>query len=75
MPVGMDPNGLVGKVGHVVTLQDDRMREEIKRMAPQADHTQVSVAQNILEVATSLNQIFKIVHHYIQGEKSEVYLS
>ena len=33
----MDPNGLVGKVGHVVTLQDDRMRDEIRRMAPQAE--------------------------------------
>ncbi len=74
MPVAMDPNGLVGKVGHVVTLQDDRMRDEIRRMAPQADRIQVSVAQNILEVATSLNQIFKIVRHfYIQGQKTKSY--
>jgi len=74
MPVDMDPNGLVGKVGHVVTLQDDRIRDEIKRMVPQADAVQLSVAQNILEVATSLNQVFKIVRHfYIQGQKTKSY--
>lgn len=74
MPVDMDPSGLVGKVEHVVRLQDDRMRDEIKRMAPQADAVQISVAQNILEVATSLNQVFKIVRHfYIQGQKTKSY--
>lgn len=74
MPVDMDPNGIVGKIEHVVRLQDDRMRDEIRRMAPQADAIQVSVAQNILEVATSLNQIFKIVRHfYIQGQKTKSY--
>jgi hypothetical protein len=50
------------------------MRDEIRRMAPQADPVQVSVAQNILEVATSLNQIYKIVRHfYIQGQKTKSY--
>lgn len=74
MPVDMDPSGLVGKVEHVVRLQDDRMRDEIRRMAPQADMVQISVAQNILEVATSLNQVFKIVRHfYIQGQKTKSY--
>jgi hypothetical protein len=74
MPVAMDPSGIVGKVGHVVSLQDDRIRDEIRRIAPQADRVQVSVAQNILEVATSLNQIFKIVRHfYLQGQKTKSY--
>ena len=71
MPVDMDPNGLVGKVEHVVRLQDDRMRDEIRRMAPSADLVQVSVAQNILVVATSLNQLFKVFRqNYIQGLKT-----
>ncbi len=74
MPVDMDPSGLVGKVEHIVTLQDDRIRDEIKRMVPEADKVQLSVAQNILEVATSLNQVFKIVRHfYIQGQKTKSY--
>lgn len=72
MPVDMDPSGIVPKVEHVVRLQDDRMRIEIKKLAPEADRLQVSVAQNMLEVATSLNQLYKIVRHfYIQGQKSK----
>jgi hypothetical protein len=72
MPVDLDPSGIVPKIEHVVRLQDDRMRAEIKKLAPEADRLQVSVAQNILEVATSLNQMYKIVRHfYIQGQKTK----
>ncbi len=72
MPVDMDPSGIVPKIEHVIRLQDDRMRVEIKKLAPDADKLQVSVAQNILEVATSLNQLYKIVRHfYIQGQKTK----
>ncbi len=74
MPVDMDPNGIVGKIEHVTRLQDDRVRDELKMIAPQADAVQLSVAQNILEVATSLNMIFKIVRHfYIMGQKTKSY--
>ncbi len=75
MPVDLDPSGIVGKLEHVVRLQDDRVRNEIRALAPQADAIQLSVAQNILEVATSLNQIFKIVRHfYIQSQKTKSYI-
>ena len=75
MPVDMDPSGLVGKVEHVFSLQDDRMREELQSMAPQADRTQLSVAQNILEISTSLNQLFKLVRHlFLQGQKTKSYI-
>ncbi|MGI0078382.1 MAG: DUF1512 domain-containing protein [Nitrososphaerales archaeon] len=74
MPVDMDPNGIVGKIEHVTRLQDDRVRDELKRLAPEADPVQLSVAQNILEIATSLNMIFKIVRHfYIMGQKTKSY--
>jgi hypothetical protein len=72
MPVELDPNGIVGKIEHVTRLQDDRIRDEIRALAPNADKVQVSVAQNILEVATSLNMIFKVVRHfYIMGQKTK----
>jgi hypothetical protein len=74
MPVDLDPNGIVGKIEHVTRLQDDRIRDELKSISPGADPIQISVAQNILEVATSLNMIFKIVRHfYIQGQKTKSY--
>ena len=72
MPVDMDPTGIVGKIEHVTSQQDDRIRAELKSIAPQADPVQLSVEQNILEVATSLNMLFKIVRHfYIQGQKTK----
>ncbi len=74
MPVDLDPNGIVGKLEHVIRLQDDRVRNEIKAIAPQADKVQLSVAQNMIEVATSLNMIFKIVRHfYIMSKKTKSY--
>lgn len=75
MPVDMDPSGLVGKVEHVFVTQDDRMRKELAQMAPQADRIQLSVAQNILEIASSLNQVFKLVRHlFLQSQKTKSYI-
>ena len=46
------------------------MRNEVQYVATQADRIQVSMTQNILEVATSLNQMFKIIRPaYIQGQE------
>jgi hypothetical protein len=71
MPVDLDPNGIVKKIEHVTITQDDRVRAEIKRMVPSADSVQTSAAQNILEVATSLNLIYKIIrHYYLMGKKT-----
>jgi hypothetical protein len=70
MPESMDPAGVVGKMEQVIRLQDDRTRDEIKALAPQADRVQQSVAQNMLEVASALNQIYKIMRHfYLSGQK------
>ena len=72
MPVTLDPRGVVNKVEHVIRTQDDRVREELKAIAPQADQIQISVAQNMLEVASSLNSFFKIVRHlFIMGKKTK----
>ena len=72
MPVSLDPRGVVDKIEYVMHTQDERIRAELKAIAPEADKVQVSVAQNILEVASSLNVIFKIVRHmFIQGKKTK----
>lgn len=70
MPENADPAGVIGKVEQVVRLQDDRTRDEMRALTPQADRVQQSVAQNMLEVASSLNQIYKIMrHYYLTGQK------
>lgn len=74
MPVDLDPNGLVGKIEHITGTRDERSRAEVKKMLPTAEPVGVSVAENILEVATALNMIHKIVrHYYLLGKKTNSY--
>jgi hypothetical protein len=71
MPVDMDPTGIVGKIGHIADTSDDRARAEIKGMIGGADQVSLSVAQNMLELASGLNTIHKVVrHYYLLGKKA-----
>ncbi|HYC26914.1 MAG TPA: DUF1512 domain-containing protein [Nitrososphaerales archaeon] len=76
MPVDIDPAGLVGKIDHVVTTNNDRVRAEVAQLLPQNNPVTVSISENLLEVATSLNQIHKIVRHfYLLGKKTNSYFT
>jgi hypothetical protein len=75
MPVDLDPNGIVGKLQHITNTRDDRVRAEVNQLIPNTDPTKISVAENILEIATSLNQIHKVVrHYYLLGKKTNSYM-
>jgi hypothetical protein len=75
MPVDLDPQGIVGKIEHITETRDDRVRSEVKKMLPNAEPIKVSVAENILEIASSLNMIHKIVrHYYLLGKKTNSYI-
>jgi hypothetical protein len=76
MPVDIDPAGLVGKIDHVVTTNNDRVRAEVGALLNQNNPVTVSISENLLEVATSLNQIHKIVRHfYLLGKKTNSYFT
>jgi hypothetical protein len=76
MPVDIDPAGLVGKIDHVVTTNNDRVRTEVGALLNQGNPVTVSISENLLEVATSLNQIHKIVrHYYLLGKKTNSYFT
>jgi hypothetical protein len=76
MPVDIDPSGLVGKIDHVVTTNNDRVRAEVGALVNQNNPVTVSISENLLEVATSLNQIHKIVRHfYLLGKKTNSYFT
>ena len=72
-PQSMDPAGIVNKLDHILDIRDERLKEEVKLMAPQAagDDVQVNNLENTLEAAMALNYIYKVVRHfYIQGKKT-----
>jgi hypothetical protein len=76
MPVDLDPAGIVGKIDHVVTTNNDRVRAEVTQLLSQNTPVTVSISENLLEVATSLNLIHKIVRHfYLLGKKTNSYFT
>lgn len=71
MPVDLDPNGIVRKLDHVMRTRDDRMRSEVRRLCQGADDREISRMENILEAATALNMIYKVVRHfYLMGKRT-----
>jgi len=70
-PQGMDPAGIVNKLDHILDVRDERMKDEVKFMAPASDEVQVYNLENTLEAAMALNFIYKVVrHYYLQGKKT-----
>ncbi len=72
-PQSMDPSGIVNKLDHILDTRDERLKEEVRLMAPSAagDEVQVNNLENTLEAAMALNYIYKVVrHYYIQGKKT-----
>ncbi|MGD6852434.1 MAG: DUF1512 domain-containing protein [Candidatus Bathyarchaeia archaeon] len=72
-PQSMDPAGIVNKLDHILDVRDERLKEEVRLMAPQAadNEVQINNLENTLEAAMALNFIFKVVrHYYIQGKKT-----
>jgi hypothetical protein len=75
LPVDMDPSGVMKKLEHVLNTRDDRMKNEIKSLAPSATSVQHSSLENIVEVATALNFVYKVIRHfYILGKKTSSFM-
>jgi hypothetical protein len=70
-PQGMDPSGIVWKLEHILDVRDNRFKDEVKLMAPEADETQLNNLENTLEAAMALNMIYKVIRHfYLLGKKT-----
>jgi hypothetical protein len=70
-PQSMDPQGIVYKLDHILDVRDERLKDEVRLMAPGCDEIQINNLENTLEAAMALNFIYKVVrHYYIQGKKT-----
>ena len=63
MPVDMDPNGIVDKVRHTVRSREEYTRNHVKSISPELSEIEISRIQTLLEIASSLQMIYKIVNH------------
>jgi hypothetical protein len=71
MPVDLDPSGIVRKLDHIMRTRDERLRAEVRKLCAGASDQEVSKMENILEAATALNMIYKIVRHfYLMGKRT-----
>jgi len=71
MPVDMDPNGIVDKVRHTVRSREDYTREHIQSISPEISDLELSKVQTLLEIASSLQMIYKIINHMFLTAKKQ----
>lgn len=71
LPVDMDPAGIVEKVKKTVRSREDRTREQVRRMLPDAGELEISKTQTLLEIASSLRMIHKIINHMFLTAKRQ----
>ncbi|MFW9902306.1 MAG: DUF1512 family protein, partial [Candidatus Thorarchaeota archaeon] len=71
-PVSLDPYGIIPKFDHVVDVRDNRFKEEVELLAPNADTVQRSNLENLLEATMAIDFIYRLIRHYlILGKKSK----
>jgi hypothetical protein len=74
MPVDMDPNGIVAKVRHTLRAREDYSRNHVKSISPEINEIELSKIITLLEIATSLHMIYKIINHmYLTAKKQNNY--
>ena len=75
-PESMDPAGVVQRLEHLLDTADERIKDEVKAIAPHADENQVQNLQNLVEAAQALNTMYRVVrHYYLLGKKDRTLYS
>jgi len=71
-PVSLDPYGIIPKFDHIVNIRDNRFKEEVEVLAPNADTVQRANLENLLEATMAIDYIYRLIRHYlILGKKSK----
>ena len=71
MPVDMDPNGIVEKVRHTVRSREDYTLAHVKSLSPKMSNVELTKVQTLLEIASSLQMIHKIINHMFLTAKKQ----
>lgn len=65
-PVNLDPYGIIKKIEHLVNLSEKRFKYFVKGIAPKMDSESQANLIMGLSGAISLNQVAKIVRHFVE---------
>jgi len=70
-PVGMDPVGVVQKLGKILNVREFTFEKEVDLMAPNATESEKNNIENLLEASLALNIYYKVIrHYYLLGKKT-----
>jgi len=67
----MDPNGIVEKVRHTVRSREDYTRAHVLSLSPEMGEIELTKVQTLLEIASSLQMIHKIINHMFLTAKKQ----
>ena len=70
-PVDLDPNGIVPKIRHTIRSREDYTRGNIRSMIPGISEAELNKVQTLLEIATSLQMLYKIINHLFLTAKKQ----
>lgn len=74
-PVNMDPAGIVSKFDHLLDVRDNSFKDEVKRIAPEAEDATLNNLENLMEASLDLNFMYRVVKHYLlYGRRTQAYI-
>ncbi|MBY9002973.1 MAG: DUF1512 family protein [Candidatus Lokiarchaeota archaeon] len=76
-PVSLDPYGIIPKLNHIIDIRDDRYKEEVAILAPNAvpGSPEAQNLENLVEAAGAVDYIYRLIKHFlIMGKKSKSYI-
>ncbi|MHA1821365.1 MAG: DUF1512 family protein [Promethearchaeota archaeon] len=74
-PVSLDPYGIIPKLDHLMDVREQTYMKEVRALANKADETQLHNIENLLEAAMAVDQIYRILLHYLLiGKKTKSYI-
>ena len=68
-PVSLDPAGIMKKIEHLTNLSERRFKYFVENVAPNLPEEEKANMNMTLAGAMSLNQIMKVVRHYVEIAK------
>ncbi len=68
-PVDLDPYGILTKVEHLIDRTEDRLENIAKQVSPESDRVWRGNIVSLLKGGIGLNNIAKIVRHYVEFVK------
>jgi hypothetical protein len=71
-PNTMDPAGAINRLEHVLDVSDERVKNEVRMIAPEANEVQVQNLENLVETVQALNTMYRVVrHYYLMGKRDK----